>query len=296
MTTPQQLYDELIARRAAQTSLAPYANYMLGVTPADHHALICQNIDDLLADDYDELIILAPPGSAKSTYTSVALPSFYVGHQELKSQPSNILTASYSTELAEKWGRRVRNTLQDPRFHNIFPNTSLAKDAAAISKWATQAGSEFYAAGVGSGILGFRADLGLIDDPISGFEEAQSTTQLIKVHNWYESDFLTRFKPNGKLILICQRLAALDLAGYLIERNKKQRTRRQKVLKLPMIAVDEDTDPLRRLKGQRLWPDYFTEAQVIDARRDEFKWLTLYQQEPPSESGTWVDAECIQWA
>jgi predicted phage terminase large subunit-like protein len=33
---------------------------------------------------------------------------------------------------------------------------------------------------------------------------------------------------------------------------------------------------------------------VEDARRDDFKWRTLYQQRPPSESGDWVSREEIQ--
>ena len=59
---------------------------------------------NLMADEYDELIILAPPGSAKSTYTSVAFASYFLGRWPTR----HILTASYSSELAEKWGRKVR--------------------------------------------------------------------------------------------------------------------------------------------------------------------------------------------
>jgi predicted phage terminase large subunit-like protein len=33
---------------------------------------------------------------------------------------------------------------------------------------------------------------------------------------------------------------------------------------------------------------------VRDAQRDEFKWRTLYQQEPPSDEGSWVSADEVQ--
>lgn len=284
----ESILSELERRDNARTSLARYANYVLGVTPALHHELICQSIDELLNDDYDELIILAPPGSAKSTYTSIALPPYFLGRW-----PNNhILATSYATELAEKWGRRARNIL-DSQIHQIlFPDSLLSKDNQAAGRWSTTANGEFYAAGVGSGILGFRADLALIDDPISGFEQAQSLTQLQKIHGWYETDFVTRLKPKGKTILICQRLARNDLAGYLIDRNLENPTKRQRILKLPMEAREDD--PLHRNPGDRLWPDWFTPEMVEDAKRDDFKWRTLYQQEPPSDSGEWVSKDEIQ--
>lgn len=284
-----QLLKQLEERDLARTQLASYSTYMDIGTPALHHHLICDAIDALLDDQYDELIILAPPGSAKSTYTSVALPSYFMG----KFPKGHILTASYSTELAEKWGRRVRNIVDTPRFKALF-NVQLSKDATAATRWATNEGGEFYGAGVGSGILGFRADLAVIDDPISGFEQAQSITQLAKVHGWYETDFITRLKPQGKVVLICQRLARNDLAGYLIDRNIASPTRRQRILTLPMLSKGEG-DPLNRPLGERLWPEWYTPEMVIDAQRDDYKWRTLYQQEPPADEGSWVSTEDIQF-
>jgi predicted phage terminase large subunit-like protein len=264
--------------------------YVMDVLPAAHHRLICDHIDALLNDEYDELIILAPPGSAKSTYTSMALPAYFLGHYP----KGHILTASYSSELAEKWGRKVRNYVDSPTFNAVFPDTTLSKDSTSAGRWATAQGGEFYGAGVGSGILGFRADLAVIDDPISGFEQAQSLTQLTKIHEWYETDFITRLKPNGKVVLICQRLARNDLAGYLIDRNLATPTRRQVILKLPMLAGEND--PLGRQPGERLWADWFTPEMVKDAQRDEFKWKTLYQQEPPADTGAWASTEDFRFA
>lgn len=283
---------EIEAKQQAQTSLAAYAERCLEVVPALHHRLICDNIDQLLQDDFDELIILAPPGSAKSTYTSIALSSYFIGRWPDKA----ILTCSYSTELAEKWGRRVRNQASTPIHRALFPDCQLSKDSLSAGRWATTLNGEFYAAGVGSGILGFRADLGVIDDPISGFEQAQSITQLAKVHSWYETDFITRLKPKGKVVLICQRLARNDLAGYLIDRNASSPTRRQRVLTLKMEAEGDPTtpDPLDRAPGERLWPEWFTPEMVIDAKRDPYKWRTLYQQSPPSDSGEWVTPDLIR--
>ena len=277
-------------RSIARTHLAGYAYLSLGLLPAAHHQLICAAIDDLLDDQYDELIVLAPPGSAKSSYTSHALASYFMGCYPDR----NIILATHTSDLSERWSRKVRNTVSSPEHQLIFPDSQLSIDSTSVGRWATTEGGELLAAGVGGSILGFRADLGIIDDPIGGFEQAQSITQLAKIHDWYETDFVTRLKPGAKTVLICQRLARNDLAGYMIDRNVKNPTKRQRILKLPMIATEND--PLHRPIGQRLWPEWYTEQMVADARGDDFKWRTLYQQEPPSDTGAWVASEDFKFA
>ena len=277
-------------REAGAISLASYAESVLEVAPAAHHVLICEHIDRLLDDEWDELIINTPPGAAKSTYTSHALPAYFMGRFPTK----NVILATHTAELSERWSRKVRNSVACPDHTNIFPASELSKDSTAVSRWATSKGGEVLAAGVGGSILGFRADLGILDDPISGFEQAQSESQLAKIQGWYETDFVTRLKPGAKVVLICQRLSPNDMAGYLMARNAISGTRRQKVLILRMESEGADVDPLGRGVGERLWPEWYTPEMVADAKRDEYKWLTLYQQRPPSEEGSWVSLPEIQ--
>ena len=52
------------------------------------------------------LLLFAPPGSAKSTYVSVLLPSWY-----LANHPTPASAATHNVEFAERWGRRVRNDI-----------------------------------------------------------------------------------------------------------------------------------------------------------------------------------------
>jgi hypothetical protein len=294
--------ESLHARGRAASHLADYAALAVlddDQMPALHHRVICGHLDDLMADRYDELIVCTPPGSAKSTYTSHALASHFMGRWPRRS----VILATHTADLSEKWSRKVRNTIASARHSLVFPDPGcqLSRDSTAVGRWATAAGGEFLAVGVGASILGFRADLACIDDPIGGFEQAQSITQLKKVQGWFETDLITRLKPRAKLVLICQRLSPNDLAGYLIERNRLNPTRRQKVLLLRMECEPDDCDPatgldlLGRRPGERLWPEWFTPEQVEDARRDDFKWRTLYQQRPPSDEGSWVSPDDVQF-
>ena len=131
------------------------------------------------------LAVFMPPGSAKSTYGSVLFPAWY-----LAQHPSHsILAASHTTELAEKWGRRVRNLIEE---HGPTLELTVSDDNAAAGRWSLKQGGEYYAAGVGVGIAGFRADLAIIDDPIRNREDADSALVREKTWDWFKSDLSTR--------------------------------------------------------------------------------------------------------
>ena len=184
----------------------------LGFVPARHHRHLISKLEAVERGEIRRLMVFMPPGSAKSTYASVVFPSWYLG----RNPGNSIIHGSHTTELAERWGRRIRNTVNDPAYQNIFPNVALAQDSQAAGRWALANGGEYYAAGCGSAIVGFRADLGIIDDPIAGREQADSEREREKIKEWYRSDFYTRLKPNGAIVLIMQRWHEDDLAGWLL--------------------------------------------------------------------------------
>ena len=249
-TALEQLLADEIARRAdAQQHLADYAQQVVGVTPALHHRYICDELErGILNDEWDDCVVCLPPGGAKSTYASHCLPSWFLGHFP----DNNVILASHTATLAEKWSRRVRDTVASPEHTRVFEHSTLSKDSTSVSKWRTSKNGEFLAAGVGMSILGFRADLAVLDDPVSGWEQAQSATQLEKIHNWFKADLKSRLKPTAKIIVICQRTAAYDMAGYVMKEFAENPTRRLRTIVLPMLAGEDD--PLGRAPGERLWP------------------------------------------
>ena len=85
-------------------------------------------IDKLEAVERGEikrLMIFLPPGSAKSTYSSQLFPSWYIG----KHPDHDIIAASHTAELAEKFGRRVRNLCNTTEHINLFPD---ARDRKSV--------------------------------------------------------------------------------------------------------------------------------------------------------------------
>ena len=222
-------------------------------------------------------MVLAPPGSAKSTYVSTLFPVWWFAQHP----QSAIIAASHTAELAERFGRRVRNTILE---HAAALGYGVSLDNAAAGRWETDHGGEYFATGVMGPITGRRADLVIIDDPVKSRQEADSSTVQERTWEWWKADLTTRLKPGAKVVLVMTRWHEDDLGGRLLA-EMAAGGRAWEVLKLPMIA--EAGDILGRAPGEMLWSDWFTPDMLADARRDGRTFSALYQQNPVPDEGTY---------
>jgi hypothetical protein len=128
--SPQIAAQELLKRRSIRNSLPEWARHK-GFQPAPHHQLFIREIEGFLKSEDEVLLLFAPPGSAKSTYVSVLLPSWYLAANPTHS----ILAATHNVEFAERWGRRVRNDIAaDANVLGIFPS----EDTKAAARWSLE--------------------------------------------------------------------------------------------------------------------------------------------------------------
>jgi predicted phage terminase large subunit-like protein len=272
---------ELIQRRSIRRSLTDWCRYA-GFEPAAHHRLLIDKLEAVSRGELDRLAVFMPPGAAKSTYASILYaPWHYAQHPK-----ANVIAASHTQELAEKWGRRVRNLLSE---HSLVLGVGLAADSQAAGRWETDCGGEYFAAGVGGAIAGRRADLVVIDDPIRSREDAESELIRDKTWDWYKTDLYTRLKPGGRIILIQTRWHEDDLAGRILNEMAAGGDK-WAVINLPALA--EDNDPLGRSVGQPLWPEWENLAELERKRRTigPRDWSALYQQRPAPEEGDYFRA------
>lgn len=244
----------------------------------------------MASTSYDVLLLFAPPGSAKSHHVSVAFPPWWMAANPTLS----VIAASHGSELAAKWGRRVRNLIAS---NSALLGVSLAPDSQAADRWALASGGEYLAAGVQAGISGFRADLGIIDDPFGSKEDAYSERVRDRVWEWYVNDFSNRLKPNAKRVIMHTRWHEDDLAGRVIE-QAKQNGQQIRIVKVPAIA--EQDDPLERKPGEYLWDDpggydygSFLRKRQIETPPQE--WAALFQQHPVPEGGGYFKAEWFKY-
>ena len=241
-------------------------------------------------------MVFMPPGSAKSTYASIRFPAYFLGRLPDKS----IIATSYGDILATSFGRKVRNLVATREYAKLFPAVALAEDSRAKGEWETSEGGSYFAAGVGSGITGRRGDLGLIDDPVKGRQEADSETVRNGVWSWYKSDFLTRLKPGAAQVIIQTRWHEDDLSGRILPEGWSGESgdivgtdgQMWRVICLPAQA--ETNDALGRNLGEWLWPEWFDEAFWLETRQaqdDVRNWSSLYQQRPQPEEGTFFQRD-----
>lgn len=253
---------------------------LCGFEPAQHHQFIIQKLEEVVTGSIKRLAVFLPPGSAKSTYSSVIFPPWYLAQRP----NSAILAASHNKDLALKFGRQCRNLIDD---HAPVLGYSLRSDSQAADDWATTNGSVYFCAGVGGKIAGHRASLGIIDDPFGSIEDADSLTIRDSIWDWYEWNFLPRLKPDAPVVIISTRWHEDDLMGRLLAKQPGRWT----VIKIPMEAGEND--PLGRKVGERLWAEYFTDEMVNDAKANSRKWQGAYQQEPSPEEGSYFKKEYL---
>lgn len=236
------------------------------------------------------LIISMPPGAAKSTYTSIDFPAWFLAVYPTK----RILACSFAVDLIEGFSRDCRESIKE---HSKTLGYNIASDSSAVNEWHTDKGGTFKCAGVGGSIAGRRADLGFIDDYLGLEEDANSQTTRDKIYNWYKRDFVPRLKPNAIRIIIANRRHEDDLIGRLKDGFTQDghfhpsEANEWVIINLPMEA--EDDDPLGRVRGERLWPEYFTQEMVDEAKGDTRTWAGLYQQRPAPEEGDYFKKDWL---
>ncbi len=259
----------------AERALAPLA-------PAAHHRLLLAQLERVSDGSLDRLLVAMPPGSAKSTYCSVLLPGWW-----LRRHPGhNIIAASHTESLAHQFGRRARAMVQE---HAASLGLRLCRDDRAAGRWSVEDGGSYFAAGVRGPIVGRRADLVLIDDPVKNHAEGDSAAARESLWQWYQSDLIPRLKPGGRVVLVMTRWHEDDIAGRLLAGDD-----RWEVLRLPALA--EADDPLGRKPGAPLWPEWEDAEELARKRRSmgERMWHSLFQQQPRPDAGTLFRPEQIR--
>ena len=259
-----------------------------------HHLLICRELQGVADGETKNLMLLLPPGAAKSTYVDVVFVPWFMSRYPRK----NVILASYATNIARKQGRRARQLIKSKSFAQLNPGIILSGASSAADEWALSTGGEFMAGGILSGLTGNRAALGICDDLIAGREEAESETIRQKTWDAYIDDFCSRLIPGAPQIFITTRWHEADPAGRILPEgwagesgNFEGRDGREwRVICLPAVCERSD-DPLGRSPGDTLWPEWFSHEHWAPFRKNTRTWTSLYQQRPSPDEGTFFQRD-----
>jgi predicted phage terminase large subunit-like protein len=304
MPTLQEIDREVEYRRQevavelARRSLLAFTKYTFeGEYQVNwHHKLVADEIDAWLdAKEPYNLLIEEPPRHGKSEQCSRRLPPYIFG----KNPNAQVLFASYSADLASAMSRDAQRVMLSNFYSEIFPNTHLVTKGYSHDETAIRQANEFTivrhkgsfrASGVGGGLTGRGADIGIIDDPFKNRQEAESETVREGVIEWYKSTFRTRLEKGGRILMLLTRWHLHDLAGWCIDKmNTDPEADKWKVVSLPAIYEEmEFTHPKDpRKEGEALWPNKYSipALRKIKASIGTYDWNALFQQQPSPPGG-----------
>jgi predicted phage terminase large subunit-like protein len=290
---PEEALKEILAlteakkrldlREEASEKFMPFAHHVYeNFIEGSHHRIIAEKLERVARGELKRLIINMPPRHSKSEFASFLMPAWFLG----RNPKLKIIQATHNTELAVRFGRKVRDLIDDPAYKEIFPDTNLKEDNKGAGKWGTTAGAEYFAAGVGAAITGRGADLLIIDDPHSE-QDALSESAFDNAYEWYTSGPRQRLQPGGTIILVMTRWGKKDLTGRLLgQQGSDVMSDQWEVVEFPAILPSD----------KPLWPEFWDKDALlsIKASLPVGKWNAQWQQQPTSSESAIIKRDWWQ--
>lgn len=291
-----------LLRDEAITDILKFTQYTFPQYVADpFHRDVADGLNHVVFDDDDDyqyVMLFAPPQHGKSELVSTRLPPFFLAHNPDKP----VAMVSYGARLAERNSRAARAVMENPRFLEL-PFRSRARPDLAnwrVYDWHLEDEIGYgLAVGIGGAISGFGFGLIVIDDPIESWADAQSEIIRETTWQWWQGTLKSRLWEGGKIILMMTRWHKDDLAGRILEEEGRvEEGGRWKVLSYMALAqapqLDNDgkevpytRDRLGREFEEALAPGRYSAKYLISLRDTLTKmvWNAEYQQMPTDPEG-----------
>ena len=200
-----------------------------------------------------------------STYASRLFVAWRLG----RDPNQRIIGGGHSQNFVEnEFSKAIKDIVEAPNYRSVFPDVQIAVDTKAKSQWAIAGKKGKYVArGVGQGIHGFRATFICVDDPYSKIEDANSAVYRKRVEQWFDADIGSRALPGCKIFVIMTRFHGEDLTHHLKMQNEElDESKKWRIIAVPAICFDPETDLMGRALGEVLWSyydhEYFKEAKI----------------------------------
>jgi len=221
------------------------------------------------------IVINQPPRHLKSTAGTVALSAWLLGLNPAE----KILIVTYSAQLANELGYRIRAALRSSWFARLYPQSRLTSDRASVTDFATTAGGGVYLASVDGSFIGRGATVIIFDDPLD-MDDANNSEKRDKVNQRFDTAILSRLNDakRGRVIINAHRLHEDDLSGHVLEHGGWDH------IVLPFQAPRDRVYKFagrewHRKKGELLRPDAFSSAEVARVKMAiSPDYEALYQQ------------------
>lgn len=238
--------------------------------------------DDMAAGKCPMLVIQAPPQHGKSDTTKD-----FIAWASGRNPDNKTIYASFSDDLGVRCNSQLQRIYAGEDHQHIFPDMQIGRTVDGDTGLINQSHIEhigydgyFQNTTVRGGITGKSLDLGVIDDPIKGRQEANSKTTRDAAWNWFTNDFFTRFSEKAAMLIVLTRWHLDDPVGRL-------RTELGDQLKVLSYSAIAEQDEPHRKEGEALFPEHKS-LEFLEKRKRLMPigdWLALYQQRPTASEG-----------
>ena len=251
------------------------------------------------------VVINIAPRHGKSEQISVRFPAWYLG----KNPTKQIIQASCTMQLVEKFGQAVKDTIARPEYADVFPDFKLSTDTKAKTKFKTRQGGYYLGTSTTATAVGFGADVLIVDDPHGeqsaiGSEKSNvmpTKEDFEQVWNWF-NQARARLQPGGSIVVVMQRWAPFDMTGRIVERMKNDpNAERYEIIEFPALLIDEDEygnpkiDENNEPVWKSLWPEFWKVEELLKIKHTmvKWRWNAQYMQNPILETSSIVPRD--QW-
>lgn len=290
------------------TSMVDFSRVVFGLEPARHHMLWYDAIERLLPEK-KRVMIIAPPGSAKTTVAGVIYPAFRLGQDPTR----HFLYYGSASLQAEKQSGAVRDIVQDATYQRVFPHVRRSRTKPwGASMWylerpqAWDKDPSFWAIGIDGPSLGARGDE-LIFDDICDPENMNTSYTRKKVRDKVAGVAFSRQSGVGKdarMLAIMTRWHEDDIAQFFEQEGFYtiwmpalgywEYVHGHEPIELETLGEFPQLSELE--KGDALWPEQYPKDTYDSTRRSSPDiWLLEYQGLAVRAGGNQFTEEDFRW-
>ncbi len=253
-------------------------------------------LTDFALGKIKKLMLSVPPQHGKSTGSSISIPPFMIGNNpDLK-----IATVCYSATKARKFGRKVKQLMNEPKYSDVFDSRLATRRDSDYINTAEEmdiidSDGSLKMIGYEGGLTGDPVDILIMDDLYKDWKEANSPIVRENVWNWYVTVADTRLHNDSQQLIVFTRWHEDDLIGRLQKleevKNYHEIEDLEKYegwvrLNFEAIKTTEPTEIDPREKNEPLWPDRHSYKRLMNSKaKDPVKFDALYQGNPLNKKG-----------
>jgi len=255
-----------------------------------HHVYMCDLIEKVISGEIENLVINISPGGTK---TEIVVINF-IAHGLAINPRARFLHLSGSDTLASLNSSTARDIVTSDDFQMFWP-MKIAPDIKSKKRWNVlvngQPAGGVYATSISGQVTGFRAGhmapgfqgAILIDDPIKP-EDAYSKTKLDRANRQLLTTVRSRrANPKTPIVIIMQRLAKNDPAGFAIDGNLDGKWTH---IYIPAV-IDEDF--VKKNIPEKYWKLIDKKSKSVDGRFSYWPYKEPIDQLLSMEAGGGID-------